>query len=125
MSILYAKSLLFSGDVNGARELLLEMVSKNGDDASAWLLLAGIATRTSDWQLGVTVFSALTGLRPASALASSGLAQCLFQLAKYEEALAEIARFEQVTARKDEDHLVVLEEHRLLSDRIRIQLGGP
>lgn len=118
MTIKKAKRLLELGDIESARQHLLQLADDHQDDASIWLLLSGIASRTEDWELGRISFGKLVEIRPSSGLASSGLVQCLYKLRRYDEAINEIDRFAGIANRHDETDCAVLEEHNNVRKRI-------
>ncbi|QWP76101.1 tetratricopeptide repeat protein [Lysobacter sp. K5869] len=118
MSIEEIKGLLEAGEIDRARALLIALTDSDPDEARAWLLLAGISTRTQDWTLGETAFTALTRLRPSDALASSGLVASLVGLHHYDRAREEIARFGRVADRSKSSSSSVLQEHQEVLKRI-------
>ena len=118
MSIDEIKGLLEAGEIDRARAMLVELTDSAPGEARAWLLLAGIATRSQDWVLGETAFTALTRLRPSDALASSGLVASLVELHHYDRAREEIARFGRAADRSKASSDAVLQEHQEVLKRI-------
>jgi predicted Zn-dependent protease len=118
MTIQNAKKMLVDGDVAGARSHLVELAKAEPSEPRVWRLLAGIAIREENWELGLKAFKALKALQSESAFVCSGLVQCLYQSSEYSEALAEIERFTKIARRKHEVDLCVLAEFSALKERI-------
>lgn len=72
--------LLESGRIAEARALLLARVEVDPGYRRGWMLLAAIALRSSDWELGRRSCRVLLDLRPDHAIGSSGLVDCLCEL---------------------------------------------
>lgn len=113
-----AKKLLESDDIEQAKKLLLDIAKSTPDDASVWMLLCGISTRTQDWELGVISFDRLVKLRPASSLATSGLVQSYMNLDRHKEALNEIERFKSTADLNSEEARIVMDEHKRVENMI-------
>lgn len=124
MTLQKAKALLESGNLEEAREHLLQAARNDMHNPSIWLLLSGIASRTNDWELGLKSFKRLSAIRPSSRLASSGLVQCMYNLGLYEDAIVEIDRFRGVADKADENDQSVMNEHQAIRDRILKQDDG-
>jgi Tfp pilus assembly protein PilF len=123
MGIKRAKILMEAGDVDGARQELLELVDIDPSSEGAWLLLVGIGYRTNDATLSLRAFRELKKTRSRDAYVASGLVDCLIQLERYEEAKQEIQRFSEVAEPGLPVHDTVLEEHRRALEFIRGRLS--
>lgn len=119
MTIEEIKELLEAGEIGKARALLIGRVQDDPDDHRAWLLLAGIATRSEDWTLGESAFTALVRLRPLDGLASSGMVQSLVKQGRHPEALDEIERFRRVADRSKASSDAVLQEHQATLEQLK------
>jgi tetratricopeptide (TPR) repeat protein len=118
MTLEKAKSILESGDIEQATELLLTIIQADDSNVGAWLLLCGISTRTQNWPLGVKSFGQLVRLRSTDCLASSGLVQSYYKLGEYEKSLDEIDRFKNAADKSKENVQLVMEEHKKVADKI-------
>lgn len=124
MDLQDVKSLLESGNIDGARESLLKIVSGRPKDARPWLLLSGIAIRSEDWVLGIFSFGELVELRPQDHFSSSGLVHCLFEEKRYEEAISEIDRFLGNLPQTDAGDHPALIEHKETRSRIETLMNN-
>lgn len=120
--------LLESGRIAEARALLLARVEVDPGYRRGWMLLAAIALRSSDWELGRRSCGALLDMRPDHAIWSSGLVDCLCELGQYRLALEEIDRFMSVVRVDSASARPVIEEHRQrrewLVANLKRQSGG-
>lgn len=114
------KAALEAGKIDEARDCLLAIVESDPNETRAWLLLAGVAVRSEDWQLGARTFDALVALRPADCLAPSGLVECLVKLGRNSEALAEIDRFASWADDRKSNDRIVLDEQKAIAEGIRL-----
>ncbi len=114
-----AKELLEAGNTDQARDLLIQVAEDEPNSPSAWLLLCGIASRNSDWELGAHSFGNLSRIRPSSPLASSGLVQSYIGLGRNSDALKEIERFRAALNPDDEDVQGVLDEYARIEKGLR------
>ncbi|MBA0225839.1 tetratricopeptide repeat protein [Stenotrophomonas maltophilia] len=122
MDIRSAKLLLESGDLDGARKQLLEIVERDPSSERAWLLLVGLGFRTNDANLSLQALRQLEKTRPRDAFVVSGLVDCLIQLERYGEAKEVIRAFSDAAVPGIPAHDTVLQEHRralqFINDRL-------
>ncbi len=86
-------ALLEAGQYEQARGALIALAVEEPDNKGIWMTLAGLAIRTDDDLLGMEAFGEWVRLEPDSAVASSGLVDCLENLGEHETARLEQTRF--------------------------------
>jgi tetratricopeptide (TPR) repeat protein len=103
-----------SGDLIGAKTLLLNLVSKHHEEGWLYWYLGHIYWRLGDLELAVNTFKRATAMAPQSERASLGLFHCLWQQGKTEEAMDEVARFMAIA--DSEDYREILAEINSYAD---------
>ena len=105
---LEATKLQNAGQLESAKQLLLELAEKDSQSTRILAALGLVCYETRAWNEAVTVFKRAIELAPALEAVSLGLFHSLWKLERYVEALEEAKRSQSIG--DSEDYLEIIKE---------------
>jgi len=96
-----ALALRDAGDLQAARDILLDLTQADGTSAAAFAVLGGIYWTLKDLDRAIPCFEEAIGLAPKAPVASLGLFHCLWEQGRINLAIAEMKRFMAVSDSSD------------------------